>query len=389
MNGTRHKRPARIVFVARPDLLANPGGDTTQILATRAELLRTGIAVRLLLADPSCAALHREIIAECDLVHCFNMLLAHQYEWMIDLAASHGIPVVLSPIFWDMEAYERRGSAIAPWKRVALAVLSSGVGTPASSVLSRRLKSITYNPYFRARVRAILAKCTLLLPNSTAEEVLLQERFGVHLPCRVVHNGCRTLEGTAPRPPGAPDRYILCVGRIERRKNQLSLIRAAAGFGIPLLFLGTVNHAEESYWRVCQRAATRFGVQIVHVDGLPWEDVWPFYVHADAHAQPSWFETPGLSSLEAAAAGCPIVCTDQGSAEEYFGAHAEYCSPRNDASIRDALGRALAAPSRREERRAFVRARYTWTIAAQETLEAYGLLGVAAPSQEIPADAMA
>ena len=389
MSGTQRKRQTRIAFVARPDLLANPGGDTTQILATRVELQRMGIDVRLLLADRSCAALHREFIAECDLVHCFNMLLAYQFEWMIDLATSHGRPVALSPIFWDMEAYERGGHSIAWWKKTTLAVLSSGLGRPAQAMLSQRLKSVTYNPYFRARVRAILAKCQVLLPNSSAEERLLHERFGERLPCRVVHNGCRALEISPSHPAGAPERYVLCVGRIERRKNQLALVRAVAGLDLPLVFLGSVNHAEEGYWRQCRHAAARLGVRVVHVDGLPWEEVWPYYVHADAHAQPSWFETPGLSSLEAAAAGCPIVCTDQGSAGEYFGEYAEYCSPCNDASIRDAIRRALTAPSRRDERSAFVRAHYTWTIAAQQTLDAYRALGVAVPSKEITTDALA
>lgn len=34
------------------------------------------------------------------------------------------------------------------------------------------------------------------------------------------------------------DRFVLSVGRIERRKNSLNLLRAAARIKIPLVFIG-------------------------------------------------------------------------------------------------------------------------------------------------------
>jgi hypothetical protein len=49
---------------------------------------------------------------------------------------------------------------------------------------------------------------------------------------------------------------------------------------------------------------------------------------------------------------------------------AEYCSPRSEVSLREALVRALSG-SGREARSAFVRERYTGEKAAEMTLQAY------------------
>lgn len=375
MNEQRPDMRPRVVFLARPDLLTNPGGDTTQILSTREQLERMGLHVRLLLADPSCAAIHRAEIGKADAVHCFNLLLSYQYESLIHHARSLGKPVLLSPIFWDMEAYEREGHSIPVWKRLLLAALASDLGTPLHGILTTRLKSVTYNPRFRERLSSILRDCDMLLPNSEVEGRLLQHRFGVDVAMHLVWNACRGGADAPPVPADAPPRYALCVGRIERRKNQLLLIRAAASLDLPVVLIGAVNLAEKSYWRQCRRAAARLRVRVIHIEATGWEQVWPYYAHAAVHAQPSWFETPGLSSLEAAAAGCPIVCTDQGSAREYFADMAEYCSPRSETSLREALVRALSG-SGREARSAFVRERYTWEKAAEMTLQAYVRAGL-------------
>ena len=85
---------------------------------------------------------------------------------------------------------------------------------------------------------------------------------------------------------------------------------------------------------------------------------------------PSWRETPGLVSLEAAAAGCRIVSTAIGSAREYFGDLAWYCDPCNPGSIRQAVLQALAAPATAALRQRVLE-RFTWEVAAQNTLEAY------------------
>ncbi len=57
---------------------------------------------------------------------------------------------------------------------------------------------------------------------------------------------------------------------------------------------------------------------------------------------PSWFETTGLSSLEAAAMGCNIVITRKEDAYEYFENDACYYDPESPESIFQAIDQAAS-----------------------------------------------
>jgi glycosyltransferase involved in cell wall biosynthesis len=85
---------------------------------------------------------------------------------------------------------------------------------------------------------------------------------------------------------------------------------------------------------------------------------------------PSWFETTGLSSLEAAAMGCNLVITDKGDTKEYFGNHAIYCSPSSPDSIYAAVEKASLLPND-EKLQAKIATLYTWQLASHHTAEGY------------------
>ncbi len=105
---------------------------------------------------------------------------------------------------------------------------------------------------------------------------------------------------------------------------------------------------------------------------LPPDELAPLYRSAAVHACPSWYETPGLASLEAALCGCRVVSTERGSAPEYFGDEAEYCSPRDPASIRAAILRARSrppSPALAEQ----ISGRFNWQRAAEATAAGYEL----------------
>jgi hypothetical protein len=161
--------------------------------------------------------------------------------------------------------------------------------------------------------------------------------------------------------------FVLCAARVEKRKNQLLLVAALRGTGIPLVIVGQPN--PEEYRELCRRYAD---ANVTFLEALPREELASAYAAAKVHALPGWFETPGLSTLEAAAAGCSIVTTDRGTAREYLGDGAWYCDPKDVVSIRNAVLAAYQAP-RAGQLRELVRERYTWARAAESTLEGYRL----------------
>jgi glycosyltransferase involved in cell wall biosynthesis len=109
---------------------------------------------------------------------------------------------------------------------------------------------------------------------------------------------------------------------------------------------------------------------VYFLDILPPEALAGIYVLAAVHVLPSWRETPGLVSLEAAAAGCRIVTTSYGSVREYFGDLAWYCNPSDLMSIRSAVLLALEATPNHALREKILSS-FTWDIAAEKTLAVY------------------
>jgi glycosyltransferase involved in cell wall biosynthesis len=109
----------------------------------------------------------------------------------------------------------------------------------------------------------------------------------------------------------------------------------------------------------------------VHIEGPLTDDaLYAAYASAKVHVLPSYFETTGLSSLEASVMGCNVVVTDRGDTREYFGDEAWYCEPDRPESIRAAVDAAYKAPFRESLRTRILRD-FTWTRAAEETFRAY------------------
>ena len=108
---------------------------------------------------------------------------------------------------------------------------------------------------------------------------------------------------------------------------------------------------------------------VISFDHIPQQELVQYYQKAKVHILPSWFETTGLSSLEAAAMGCNIVITDKGDTKEYFEIllFTVILRPQplygNRRKCGQQSGQTRAAGKDIE--------RYTWKTPAGQTLKAY------------------
>ena len=139
---------------------------------------------------------------------------------------------------------------------------------------------------------------------------------------------------------------------------------ATSPIGVAVLGLGNVG---SEVVRIIEQTAPDLAARI----GAPLE-LRTLYELSKVHACVSWYETPGLVSLEAALCGCALVVSEGGCTREYFGDDARYCRADDVSSIRDALYEALESPPS-GDLRARISQRYTWEEAAAKTLEAYEL----------------
>jgi glycosyltransferase involved in cell wall biosynthesis len=371
----------KVLMLGRPRILSNPGGDTTLMEKTKAALERLGWHAGI--TEES-----EPMLEGFDVVHCFGIMdpvesMAHE----VHRARRAGYPVVISPVFWpspEAAIHSYRGATAVRRRAVTRVAKEAVKRTPAYPLALMAWGAAHGRPWADLRHaarcalprclrssdslrRRMLECCQVVLPNSHTELGVLTAMFPALPPALISYCGVDSLYLDAS-PQWFIDRFrrddfILCVGTVYPRKNQLALIEALGGDGSRLVFVG---RNDGSYGELCRRKAPR----ALFIPRLEGSDLASAYAAASVHALPSWYETPGLASLEALVAGCPVVTTPLGSVGEYFGSASEYCAPDDLAGLREAVARAAGERPARETREAFAQ-RFSWQNAAAVTAAAY------------------
>jgi glycosyltransferase involved in cell wall biosynthesis len=352
-----------VLFISRASLFRDRGGDTIQILETARHLERLGVTVDIKLCD------EKIDYSTYALIHFFNIIRPADILIHIKKSAK---PFVVSTIYVDYsetEKNQRKGAAgflvrllpkdaIEYFKVIARFLLNGEkIISPVYIYLGQKRS-----------IRRIIRQAKMLLPNSQNEYNRLSKDYHLRAPYTVIPNAINSeiFRENSERLP-RNDTLVLCVGRIEYRKNQLNLIRALNNTKYQLLIIGSASPNQHQYVEKCRKNAAS---NISFIDSLPQEKLLRYYREAKVHALPSWFETTGLSSLEAAAMGCNVVITDKGDTKEYFENYAFYCDPNSPASIFVAIEMA-ASSGFNELLRETIYSKYTWLNTAERTFEVY------------------
>jgi glycosyltransferase involved in cell wall biosynthesis len=342
-------RTWKVRAVGRFDAFAAPGGGEVQLRSTVAALADLGYDAR---------TWHPwdDELGPGDVVHFFGS--RPEFVAPATAARRRGAKVVVSTVAWfDWRNTVREPG---PW--------------PRKLIHAARYAARAALPQLPSWRKQLYDTADLLLPNSQAEADQLERLFQAsEAKIRVVPNAAdRRFAAADPqlfRDRYGSERFVLSVGRIEPRKNQLSLIRALAGTGVPLVIIGDVVPGHEQYADWCRRYAdtdVRFLGRLAADDPL----LASAYAACSTLALVSWYETPGLAALEAALTGTPLVLPIGGCGREYFGDRAEYVAPDNLAAIRQAVLHSCDQP-RSPELAAILRETFTWSEVARATAEAY------------------
>jgi glycosyltransferase involved in cell wall biosynthesis len=333
-----------------------------QVLQTARNLVSLGLAVDVLLTS-------QEIdYRKYDLLHFTNITRPADMLYHINRS---GKPFVVSPVLVDYSEYDRKH------RHGISGMLLSFFSANGNEYIKTCARWITRkdglrSPSYlwkgqRSSIREVLSKAAVVLPNSEKELRQLVVMYGKPREYSIVPNGVDNTLFQPGSAHGRDEKLVLCAARIEGIKNQLNLIRALNGTSYTLLLVGAAAPNQREYLRTCRRIAAK---NIVFREHVPQEALLAWYQQAKVHALPSWFETCGLSSLEAAAAGCNVTITDKGYTREYFGSDAFYCDPGSPESIYNAVESASRLPARTTLQQKILR-EYTWKNAAVITAEAY------------------
>lgn len=352
----------KVLFIARSTLFTNRGGDSIQIQKTAEYLLKLGIQVSIKLTN--------EYIdySGYDLLHLFNII--RPADILLHIRRSKK-PFVISPIFVDYSEYDRfirTGLSGYLFRRMPAGTIEYAKAIARKLLNSEKIISKEYILLGHTKsVKRILKHAQLLLPNSYSEYQRLLRTYRVPKEFMVIPNAVDELFlQTEPEPIARDAKTVICVARIEGLKNQLTLIRALNDTEYTLLLIGNISANQAGYYKQCKKEA---GANVRFLPYVPQVKLLRYYRQAKVHVLPSWFETTGLSSLEAAAMGCNIVITDKGDAREYFGDEAFYCDPSSPESVFNAVQTAMH--SHGNNLREKIMERYTWNQTAEKTALAY------------------
>jgi len=145
--------------------------------------------------------------------------------------------------------------------------------------------------------------------------------------------------------------YVLQVGRLETRKNQLATVLATKNLDMPLVFIATkgyqnwydllvvnaaAKHRKAPTLLISEEHPTQLiggATRIIQMPGgrrLSEQCLFSAYANCGLHLHPAFWEAPGYTYLEAAKAGVHTVASEWGNLADYceFGGNDKYMGDR-------------------------------------------------------------
>lgn len=171
--------------------------------------------------------------------------------------------------------------------------------------------------------------------------------------------------------PGSP--FLLSVGRIEARKNQVMMAEIAKRVGVPVVLVGHIG--SQVYANSVLETGNGFAHLFDRVEPHSQELLW-LYQNCAAFLSFSWAEGASLSALEAAASGASMVLTETSSEREYFDAFARFTGPLDIETATEQVKAALAPreAALRQDQHDQISARFGWDSHIKTLASIYGAL---------------
>lgn len=354
------------------------GGPSVRVPRTAQTLRMQGVAAQAAAYTGAAADITEEM------VHLFNVWNPASALLALEQLKAAGKRVVLSPIYLDLRACSFWQAQLPD---LPLDDLEAHAATYAKALAHLEGRGRLFEPVagYNAMVRAMLDMADHVIFLSQAERDAL-ENLGAAVEddrASLVPNPVDAALWQSGDPdlfrdtylkdlPGPQD-YVLCVGRIEERKNQLLLARAMRDLPLRLVLVG---HAGNPAYAERVRAAAGPDFLIVDRLDVGGEMLCGAVAGARVFCLPSWAEGASLAALEAAAAGAQMVLGDHSSERAYFGDLATYCDVGDPRSIRDAIASCLEMPSKEKAThaqalKAKIAQEYSWDAHATATARAY------------------
>lgn len=359
---TAPTRRLRVLIQNRPDALGAPGGDTVVMEELYRALRAHDVNVDAASGSPD--------LSNVDIVHLVNLTVAATGKEVSQNALRQQVPYVITTLFEDWPLYLNPSFEAA---RLFKEYLEQGRNETVFRNGLERMRRLPAGPRVGSEQIAIHAALLFACAESEAERLtdaypLITDRI------RIAKFGIRPHEELAERDRKLVhealgfERYVLCCGRLETRKNQLMLLKAMEDSDLPVVLACGGFSYQPAYVDLVGKFKRRGIVRTVGRIGTHF--LRELMAVASVHVLPSWYELPGLVTLEAASAGTAVVASDWGAIRDYLpGDLIHFCQPDDPQSIRMAIENALRTGPNPEAKQ--VADSYTWDAFGSATYNAY------------------
>jgi glycosyltransferase involved in cell wall biosynthesis len=243
-------------------------------------------------------------------------------------------------------------------------------------VLSGDYSTADFRQRFAGQAREAAAGADLIIAVSAFTAAQVESYLGVPTSrIRVIHHGLVHHGPTWRVIPDLPrEKVVLCVGAIQRRKNQAGLVRAfrALPHDWTLVLAGSEGYEAAETLRAIEASPCAGRIRITGY--VSDAELGGWYGRASIFAFPSFDEGFGMPLIEAMAAGVPIVSGNRSALPEVAGDAALLVDPSNDDEIASALTLLANDAGLRERLVAAGRKRaagFTWARAVDRTVAVY------------------
>jgi glycosyltransferase involved in cell wall biosynthesis len=367
----------KILLWTRADCFKSKGGDMVQVENTYLELKKLGLDV--VISDKT-----NVDITPFDIIHLFQLDWTPETYLHAKKAHKLGKKIILSPIHHSVDEVKKFDDEYAfglrrlskflfvdqfqrdTFKNIYRSFLDRSKALPTLYSVILGLKEMN---------QRVIDWSDYILTQTKLEAFDLEKTYQKKFKWQIIPNGVSELflkKDVNPNPFNFED-YIICVGRIEPRKNNLAIILAVKNLrkelnkDIKLVFVGRKSNKHAEY-------TSLFDEELRICDWIKYEKYMSYssmptvYKYAKVCVSASWFETTGLTLLEALFMNTNAVSTSE-RAREILGEYCSYCKPDDVDSITQALKSEYL--KQRPKLPLEFKKEYTWENTAKKTLEIY------------------
>jgi len=348
------------------------GGPSTRVKLLQDYLIEKNTKVKIL------HELNDSNIAEYDIIHVFNIWPLETSLQSISFAKKNKKKVVFSPIFlsnyyWPI--YSKLISRISPFLDRNGVLMFNDVIKEYISIHEKEIKKHQgLKNYYETLCRCcFLADSIVFL--SEKERKCVEQITGQLRNYYLIYNAVddeiiyRTRKKSFKELYDL-DNYILCVGRIETRKNQLMLAAISELLDCHIVLIGKIDDSNYARSLIKNKRSN-----LILIDHLDDKDLLASaYYNAICLVQPSWSEGASLVAIEAGMVGIPLILTVESSEQEYFGNFAKYVEPYNRKKIVELIEYCLANKESsidKKKRSDFFVENFSFRMHAEKTFDVY------------------